>query len=177
MKAKDQKDGKGKDRKFQHGARWCLERMARVYDIVRGGKYPNARKIADELEVCTKTVYRDLEFLRDWMCVPMRYNPQHFGYELEAEAVLPFWNAPWRYDAPPVLEEVLLLAACGCLVGFRAEDGRYFETWSGDEIKQDKAIPYAWQPLPPRVERQPRMDANGRESKGCDPEEHPFAGK
>ncbi len=55
-------------------------RIATVDRLVRSGSYPNARTIGEELEVCRRTVMRDLEFLRDRWGAPIAYDPDRNGY-------------------------------------------------------------------------------------------------
>ena len=42
-----------------------LERMLRIHQSLSSGKFPNASTLARELEVSTKSVHRDIEFMRD----------------------------------------------------------------------------------------------------------------
>ena len=37
----------------------------RLHERLRAGTFPNYRKLADELEVSTKTIQRDIDFMRD----------------------------------------------------------------------------------------------------------------
>lgn len=62
-----------------------LERMLRIHQAVQSGKFPNATKLADDLEVSTKSIHRDIEFMRDRLELPIEYNAQSFGYHYTAE--------------------------------------------------------------------------------------------
>jgi predicted DNA-binding transcriptional regulator YafY len=62
-----------------------LERMLRIHQAVQSGKYPNATRLAAELEVSTKSIHRDLEFMRDRLNLPLEYHPQKFGYHYTEE--------------------------------------------------------------------------------------------
>ena len=42
-----------------------LERIYRIHEVVKRGKYPNCRSLAETLEVTQKTVQRDISFMRD----------------------------------------------------------------------------------------------------------------
>ena len=42
-----------------------LERMLRIHQAIQSGKFPNATTLARELEVSTKSIHRDIEFMRD----------------------------------------------------------------------------------------------------------------
>src|SRR6185295_15524659 len=57
-----------------------LERMMRLHEKLRAGSFPNCRKLADELEVSTKTIQRDIDFMRDRLGLPIEYDQLHFGF-------------------------------------------------------------------------------------------------
>src|SRR5438477_4211027 len=57
-----------------------LERMMRMHERLKAGRYPNCRKLADELEVSSKTVQRDIDFMRYRMGLPIEYDQLHFGF-------------------------------------------------------------------------------------------------
>ena len=57
-----------------------LARMLRIHQALKSGTYPNAATLAAELEVSTKSVHRDLEFMRDRLQLPLEYDPHRFGY-------------------------------------------------------------------------------------------------
>lgn len=61
-------------------ARPPLERMLRIHQAIQAGDFPNASKLAAELEVSTKSVHRDLEFMRDRMRLPLEFDRARFGY-------------------------------------------------------------------------------------------------
>ena len=52
----------------------------RIHAVIAAGKHPNATTLARELEVTTKTIQRDLEFMRDRMNLPLEYVAAHNGY-------------------------------------------------------------------------------------------------
>ncbi len=62
-----------------------LERMLRIHQAVQSGKYPNATTLAGELEVSTKSVYRDIEFMRDRLELPIEYDAIRNGYHYTQE--------------------------------------------------------------------------------------------
>jgi predicted DNA-binding transcriptional regulator YafY len=51
-----------------------LERMMRMHQRLKAGRYPNCRKLADELEVSAKTVQRDIDFMRYRLGLPIEYD-------------------------------------------------------------------------------------------------------
>jgi predicted DNA-binding transcriptional regulator YafY len=62
-----------------------LERMLRIHQSLQSNKFPNATRLAAELEVSTKSIQRDLDFMRDRLQLPIEYSPQKFGYHYTAE--------------------------------------------------------------------------------------------
>src|SRR5438874_1341948 len=67
-----------------------LERMMRMHQKLKAGRYPNCRKLADELEVSAKTVQRDIDFMRYRLGLPIEYDQLHFGfYYTESVAAFP----------------------------------------------------------------------------------------
>src|SRR5882762_1997274 len=57
-----------------------LERMLRIHQAIASGKYPNATTLAAGIEVVTKTIHRDIEFMRDRLGLPVEYDPRRYGY-------------------------------------------------------------------------------------------------
>ncbi len=59
--------------------------MMRIHQAIAAGQYPNATKLAAEIEVVTKTIHRDIEFMRDRMGLPIEYDSRKFGYHYTEE--------------------------------------------------------------------------------------------
>src|SRR5271154_182517 len=57
-----------------------LERMLRIHQALQAGGFPNASKLAREVEVSTKTIHRDIEFMRDRLNLPIEFAPTRNGY-------------------------------------------------------------------------------------------------
>jgi predicted DNA-binding transcriptional regulator YafY len=57
-----------------------LERMMRIHQAIHSGTFPNASSLARELEVSSKSIQRDLEFMRDRLNLPLEYDSRRFGY-------------------------------------------------------------------------------------------------
>jgi proteasome accessory factor B len=57
-----------------------LERMMRIHSAISAGGHPNATRLAAELEVSTKSIHRDLEFMRDRLGLPLEYSATRNGY-------------------------------------------------------------------------------------------------
>src|SRR6476620_5165781 len=62
-----------------------LERMLRIHQAIQSGKFPNASTLARELEVSTKSIHRDIEFMRDRLDLPVEYDGRRFGYHYTEE--------------------------------------------------------------------------------------------
>lgn len=72
-------------------ARPPLERMMRLHEQLQARRFPNCRSLAEELEVSTKTVQRDIDFMRDRMGLPIEYDQVNFGF-FYSEPVTSFPN-------------------------------------------------------------------------------------
>ena len=57
-----------------------LERMLRIHQAIQSGSYPNATRLAAELEVSAKSIHRDLEFMRDRLELPLEFDRRRLGY-------------------------------------------------------------------------------------------------
>lgn len=62
-----------------------LERMLRIHQALQSGKLPNASTLAQEIEVTSKTIHRDIEFMRDRMNLPIQYDVSRNGYFYNGE--------------------------------------------------------------------------------------------
>jgi proteasome accessory factor B len=61
-------------------ARPPLERMLRIHQALQAGEFPNASRLAADLEVSTKSIHRDLDFMRDRLELPLVYHAGRRGY-------------------------------------------------------------------------------------------------
>lgn len=57
-----------------------LARLMTIDRTLRAGGYPNARTLADQLEVDPRTIRRDLAYLRDQLGAPLEFDPARNGY-------------------------------------------------------------------------------------------------
>ncbi len=57
-----------------------IERITRIHAAIQEGRFPNASDLAKTLEVSAKSIWRDLEFMRERMKLPLAYNTRKFGY-------------------------------------------------------------------------------------------------
>jgi predicted DNA-binding transcriptional regulator YafY len=67
-----------------------LHRLQWIDAMIRAGRYPNCRRIADRFEISARQAARDIEYLRDSLSAPIEYSAQLNGYYYTNEAfVLP----------------------------------------------------------------------------------------
>ena len=59
--------------------------MLRIHQALQSGRFPNASTLAREIEVATKTIHRDIEFMRDRLGLPIEFNPSQNGYAYTEE--------------------------------------------------------------------------------------------
>jgi predicted DNA-binding transcriptional regulator YafY len=62
-----------------------LERMLRIHKALQGGEYPNATSLALKLEVSSKSVHRDIDFMRDRLRLPIEFDAVRRGYHYTQE--------------------------------------------------------------------------------------------
>jgi len=59
--------------------------MMRIHERLKAGRHPNCSTLAREIEVSTKTIQRDLEFMRDRMNLPIEWDGSRNGYRYTEE--------------------------------------------------------------------------------------------
>lgn len=57
-----------------------LERMLRIHQAIQAGGFPNATTLARQLEVSSKSIARDLAFMRDRLELPLAYDGRRYGF-------------------------------------------------------------------------------------------------
>jgi proteasome accessory factor B len=62
-----------------------LERMLHIHQALAAEKFPNASRLAAELEVNAKTIHRDLEFMRDRLNLPVEFDRARNGFHYTGE--------------------------------------------------------------------------------------------
>jgi proteasome accessory factor B len=60
--------------------RMPLERMLHIHEAIKRGDYPNAPALAGELEVSSRTIKRDLDFMKYRLNLPLEYHRTRYGY-------------------------------------------------------------------------------------------------
>jgi len=71
---------KAKSETLPRFSRPPLERMLQIHQQLKSGKFPNCRKLSESMEVSSKTIQRDIEFMRDRLGMPIEYDQLQFGY-------------------------------------------------------------------------------------------------
>lgn len=57
----------------------------RIHQALQAGGYPNAGGLSREIEVSTKTIHRDLQFMRDRLDLPVAFDSSRQGYFYNGE--------------------------------------------------------------------------------------------
>ena len=57
-----------------------LARMLQIHERLKGDRFPNCSQLALDLEVATKTVQRDIDFMRDRMDLPIEFDFRRNGF-------------------------------------------------------------------------------------------------
>src|SRR5690606_35612537 len=66
-------------------ARLPMMRMMILHRAMLDRKYPNCRKLAEQLEVSSKTIQRDIEYMRDVLSLPIEYDAIGRGFYYNGE--------------------------------------------------------------------------------------------
>lgn len=69
-----------KPKAMTRSSRPPLERMLHIHKTILSGACPTASRLAAELEVSAKSIHRDLEFMRDRLRLPLKFDRARFGY-------------------------------------------------------------------------------------------------
>ena len=57
-----------------------MERMLRIHQLLQNSEFPNCSQMAGEFELCTRTVKRDLDFMRYRLDLPIEFDALKNGY-------------------------------------------------------------------------------------------------
>lgn len=63
-----------------------IARMSRILGELRAGRRVNCQRIAKDLEVCPKTIQRDLIFMRDRLGIQITYDPRQYCFRIHGKA-------------------------------------------------------------------------------------------
>lgn len=57
-----------------------LERICQIQELINGGTAPSAQLLAEKLEVSLRTIYSDIQYMKDRMFMQIRYDYSREGY-------------------------------------------------------------------------------------------------
>jgi proteasome accessory factor B len=67
-------------RQRQINSRPPWERILRLHQLLQNGEYPNCTQLAEEFEVATRTIKRDVDFMKSRLKLPLAYDDARWGY-------------------------------------------------------------------------------------------------
>ena len=70
-----------------------IERMLLIHGRIKSGAFPNCLQLAEEIEVSSRTIKRDVDFMKVRLNMPIEFDPRRKGYHY-TEAVEQFPAAP-----------------------------------------------------------------------------------
>ena len=132
------------------GDQLILERYYWVDCQVRRERFPNARKLADQFEISSKTAQRSIEFMRDRLGAPLEYDPGHKGYRYSDDTfTLPSFHIAQEELVSILLARNLLSKSAGGIISERIKSfGRKLITTMGgigfSEKKLNSAFSAVW---------------------------------
>jgi len=56
------------------------ERMMRIHERIQSSNYPNCNQLAREFEVSSRTIKRDIDFMKCRLKLPIEYDERRYGY-------------------------------------------------------------------------------------------------
>ena len=78
--------------KKYRGHRASIERITKIYALIRKGNLRvTGTTMAAMFGVSTKTIHRDLAFLRDRLALPIQWNEEQRRWTVDPAARLPWW--------------------------------------------------------------------------------------
>ncbi len=58
----------------------AMDRITRIHELLQAGKFPSSRTLAREFEVVSRTVKRDIDFMKVRMDLPIEFDVRRNGY-------------------------------------------------------------------------------------------------
>lgn len=91
-----------------------LRRIYQIDSLIRSGRYPNVPELAQRLETSTRTVEKDIEYLKNFFIAPLQYCHKKRGYYYtEKNFMLPRINFTEGEIVALFLGQKLLSRYCG----------------------------------------------------------------
>lgn len=57
-----------------------IERLSKIHEMIKTGNFPNSNDFANETESSAATISRDIEYMRDRMNAPIKYDYVQKGF-------------------------------------------------------------------------------------------------
>lgn len=57
-----------------------IERLSKIHEMIKSGNFPNSNDFANETESSAATISRDIEYMRDRMNAPIKYDYVQKGF-------------------------------------------------------------------------------------------------
>lgn len=70
-----------------------FERMMRIHEALKAGRFPNCTKLSRSIEVSPRTIKRDVDFMKFRLDLPIEYDSRRYGY-FYSKAVEKFPSLP-----------------------------------------------------------------------------------
>ncbi len=67
-----------------------MSRIVEFDQLIREKRYPGINTFSADQEVCSRTIARDVDYLRERLGAPLAYCPHHRGY---------YYTRPWELSA------------------------------------------------------------------------------
>jgi proteasome accessory factor B len=96
-----------------------MQRMLQIHERIQQSRFPNCSRLAKEFEVCSRTIKRDIDFMKCRLNLPIEYDSRRYGFyytgevdqfpslplsEAEAFALLVAQKAIRQYQGTPFQE-------------------------------------------------------------------------
>jgi predicted DNA-binding transcriptional regulator YafY len=62
-----------------------LERMIHIHERIKQGRFPNCKRLSEETEMSTRTIKRDIDFMKYRLNLPIEYDARKYGYYYSKE--------------------------------------------------------------------------------------------
>jgi proteasome accessory factor B len=121
--------------------------MQVIHAQLHNGSYPNCRKLAEQLEVSTKTMQRDIDFMRDQLGMPIAYDRVRQGY---------YYTAPVASLPPFEVSSGELIALFVAQKALREYEGTVYEQPLTAAFRRlteqwEDKISFSWSALDDRI--------------------------
>ena len=75
-----------------------LNRFQEIFHAIKRGGYPNRTQLAETIEVTTKTIQRDIDYMRYQLDLPIEFDYARGGYPSPGVALVPVTDPQATWD-------------------------------------------------------------------------------